>query len=228
MVKALLPQLKAGRVIRGYMGVVVQDLSPELRQGLGLQATRGALVSEVNPNSPAARAGLQPGDVITSFDRKPVASATQMSRDIATLPPRSVHPLAFSRGEMSLHGQVALEEKPAPGDGRPTGSGDAATEAPAPRSRIGIAMQDVSPGDAQELGLPPAHAVVIVRVEPGSSADDAGLQPGDAILQVGRTPMASARQVAVALKRARPGSQLVLRVQRKEAALFVSLPVPVG
>jgi serine protease Do len=225
MFKVLLPQLKHGKVVRGYMGVVIQDLTPELAQGLGIRASKGALVAQVVPGSPSDLAGLKIGDVIVSFDARPIDSAAELSRRIAITPPHVSATLGTQRGDVprELHINFGVQPTTAEDAQELIGAKQQLPRAPA---HVGIALQDLTPNDARELGMPAQRMVLVVRVEPGSPAEDAGLHAGDAILQVGRAPVASANQAATALKAVKPGSRVLLRVQRGEGAQFLSLAVP--
>ena len=225
MVKTLLPQLEKGKVTRGYMGVVIQDLTPELAQGLKLRAEKGALVASVAPNSPAAKAGLQVGDVIVSYGGKPIDSAAELSRKIAVTPPGAQAQLGLDRANKMNSVDLTLGTQP-----RKLGEHPKA-QTPKPQksqSKVGIALQDLSPQDAVDLGLPPKRAVLVVRVDPGSPADEAGLRPGDTLLSVGKTAVQDARQAASLLKKERAGAHVLLRIQRGQGAEFVPLTIPGG
>jgi len=222
LVRALLPQLERGKVVRGYMGVVIQDLTPELAQGLHLGAkASGALVATVAPGGPAAKAGLQVGDVIVGLDGEPVDGAARLSRRIAVAAPGTRATLSVDRAGRRLQQHIVLGTQPHPPE--PAAAAPKVAKGP---SQIGVALQDASAQEAQQLGLPPVRAVVVVRVDPGSPADQAGLRAGDALLDVGRTPVTDAHQATSMLNAAKRKRQVVIRVQRGEAAQFLSLTVP--
>jgi serine protease Do len=223
MVKTLLPQLQRGKVLRGYVGVVIQDLTPELAHGLGLSAQKGALVASVAQGSPAAKAGVQVGDVVVGVGDEPLESAAELSRRIASSPPGGQLHLRVDRNNKMEQLALTLGTQPP----RPSDKDHPVAKAP-PKSpsKVGVALQDLSPQDAAELGLPPQRAVLVVRVDPGSPADEAELRPGDVLLSVGKQNLTSAKQAASLLKQVKPGAQVLLRVQRGDGAEFLSLNVP--
>ena len=224
LVKSLIPQLERGKVVRGYVGVVIQDLTPELAKGLQLSADHGALVASVAPNGPAAKAGVHEGDVVVSADGQPVKTASELSRKIAVTPPGQRLSLGVDRNNQVHDLALTLGTQP-----QKAGEKDDAQAAQQPAhapSRVGVSIQDLPPRDAKELGLPTQQSVLIVRVDPGSPADDAGLRPGDVLLSVNRTPITSARQAAQLLKELKGGSHALLRVQREQSAEFLTMEVP--
>ena len=224
LVKSLIPQLEKGKVVRGYVGVVIQDLTPALSKGLELKADHGALVASVAPNGPAAKAGVQVGDVVVTADGAPLKTAAELSRKIAVTPPGQKLTLGVDRNNQVHDLPLTLGTQPQKPEAK-----DEAQAAHAPShapSRVGVAIQDLPAHDAKELGLPAQPSVLIVRVDPGSPADDAGLRPGDVLLSVNRAPITSARQAAQLLKELKGGSHALLRVQREQSAEFLTMEVP--
>ena len=216
LVKSLLPQLeKQGRVVRGYLGVGIQEITPELQTALGLTAEQGALVASVDPEGPAAGADLRPGDVIVALDGQPVKKPSELSRDVALLPPGRQVTLRVLRDGKTRDVQVKLGERPS----RDLLDEDEEPGGPA-EGTLGLSLRPVPP--ELRRGGGPAGALV-AGVEPGSRAERAGLQPGDRILEVNRKPVEGPEDVARGVK-AGGNRAILLRVERGGSALFLVVP----
>jgi len=177
MAKGLLPQLKKGKVVYGYIGVYIQDITPELAASFGLKEAKGVLVSDVTPDSPAKKAGMNKGDVILEYDGKQVEEKGQLTKMVGRTPIGKKVKLVVLRDKEQKTLWVTigeLSEKQA----------TAAAPKPEETDRWGIKVQDISPDMAAHLGLPSNAGVVIAEVEPGSPADEENLQPGDVIIEV--------------------------------------------
>jgi serine protease Do len=214
MARQVMDQLVTrGRVTRGYLGVAVQDVTPAVARGLGLGEARGLLVADVVPDGPAARAGVQRGDVIAAVDGKPVEDAGHFRNLVAGTPPGARLRLSLLRGGREQAVEVAVGEAPerppgaTPVRGSP-GPGPAAT--PAPRQPPGLAVADLTPDVARRLGLPPEPGALVTDVLPGGPAAEAGLRPGDVVQEVNRQPVRSAGDFARAVEQAGDGGLVVL------------------
>jgi serine protease Do len=189
----ILPQLKTrGKVSRGYMGVELKDMDPDLQRSLKLSRSRGALVQDVTTGSPADRAGLRTYDLIVQVEDVRVDSNDQLIRRVSALTPGSVVRLGVLRDGRPVNVTVKLGERP-PNLGR---SVDRTWE-PAPpagtASPIGLVVRDLDPGQRKRYGLPSDQAGVLVsRVEPMSPAYDGGIERGAVVLEINRRPVASA------------------------------------
>jgi serine protease Do len=177
MAKGLLPQLKKGKVVYGYLGVYIQDITPELATSFGLKEAKGVLVSDVTADSPAKKAGVNKGDVILEYDGKQVEEKGQLTKmvgrtaigkkvKLVVLRDKEQKTLWVTIGELSEKQATAAAPKPEETD------------------RWGIKVQDISPDMAAHLGLPSNAGVVIAEVEPGSPAEEENLQPGDVIIEI--------------------------------------------
>jgi serine protease Do len=175
--------VKNGKVVRGYMGVMIQPVTPEIAKAFNLGDARGSLVGEVTPDSPAAKAGLKQGDVITELNGVRADDSRDLRLKISQLAPGSSANLKILRDgnprDITITLGEAPNEKTTAENGKPEGD-----------SRFGLSVDSLTPQLARELQLPAnASGVVVTAVENGSRADDAGLRRGDVIQQVDRRPV---------------------------------------
>ena len=213
--KPLIPQMVAtGGVTRGYLGVSIQSITPELAEAMALSGTRGALVGEVKPDSPAAQAGLQTGDVITAFDGRPVASArdlpgmvaeTAVGRDVSLTVQRQGEAIELGVTVGKLHSETA-QAAPSPESGR---------------RQLGLQLRDRLAGSDGADEPAPGGGVLVSRVQPGSPAAASGIRGGDVILQVDRQPVGSVAQVKQVLTESDDDAPVVLLVKRGEGSFYV-------
>ena len=222
LVKVLVPQLEqTGTVARGWLGVAIQDMSPELARSLSLDRVRGALIAEVVPGSPAEKAGLKPGDVVLSVDGKSIESYNQLSRTIALFPPGSRLRLQVLRDGKENAIEVAVAEREedtvlASGRKAPRG-GEAVSDV------LGLELGKVTPEVARSLGLRAPEGVLVTQVKQGGPADGAGVANGDVILEVNRRRVRTLQEYAEASRSIRPGDMVLLRIQRGDSAVYVAL-----
>jgi serine protease Do len=231
LAKQALPQLREkGKVARGYLGVSVSDLSADLAQGFGLPATqKGAVVQQVQPKTPAGKAGVQPGDVVVALNGKAVDGSGQLTRGISAIPPGGKAALSILRDGKKKEIAVTVGTRPdeeslargeAPEGGEEPGEGPA-TEAKPRDVKLGVKLAPLSPEIARELKAEGETGVVVAEVVSDSPADRAGLQRGDLILQVNKEKVSKPSQVVDAVSRMKAGQVVVLRVKRGGAALYV-------
>ena len=218
--RPVVEELRArGRVERGWIGVAVQPLTPEIALGLGLQATQdGALVAQVEPGSPAAIGGLRQGDVVVGVDGKPVNRLRELPRTIAATKPGASATLDILRRGAAM--QVTLRVGATPQAER------AAADEPA-----GLAFAPLTAELRARLDLPAeARGAAIAQVREGSVAQRAGLAPGDLVVEVGGEKVESPEQAAraIAAARARHAASVLLLVDRHGAERYVALRLPHG
>jgi serine protease Do len=216
-------QLKAtGKVSRGQIGVNVQQIGTDDARGLGLPDTRGALIVNIAPGSAAEKAGLEPGDVIRSFNGAAINDSSELPPLVGTLPPGSRAKLTVLREGKPRDFDITLTQldegvanaMPGPGKRSPAAAGAS--------NALGLVGQALDPNDRKQLGLKPGEGVGIARVE-GLAARNAGLQPGDVVLSIGRTPVASPAALDRELERVKAGQTVMLRVRRGNATQFVAV-----
>lgn len=212
-----------GRVERGQLGVEVGALTPESAKGFNLPDTRGALVNNVRPGSPAEKAGLEPGDVIRAVNGTPIEDSSDLPPVIGAMAPGTTAKLSILRGGKTIERNVTLsrldENAQAAGPRR-----GPAPEAPATGkgNALGLIGQDLAADERRELALRPGEGVSIARVE-GRAARAAGLRPGDIVLRVGTTPVGSASALARELARVENGRTVMLLVRRGGATQFLAV-----
>jgi serine protease Do len=210
MAKKLIPQLLAsGHVTRGWLGVVIQDLSPELAQKFEIEDNEGALVNEVAAGGPAQQAGLRRGDVIVEFEGEKIGSWNQLPRVVAGTPVgEEVTVVVVRAGERKKIG-VTLGELPR----------TPFTPASAPASsELGLHLQPLSAEIAERLEIDGSRGALVSQVEPGSPAEDAGLKRGDVILEVNQSSIGSPEDVRDQVGKG--DSSVLFLVQRGDRTQF--------
>ena len=221
-VRQIVAQLEEnGHVTRGYLGVEAQGVSSTMSKALRLAATDGALVATVEPDSPAAHSGLQVGDVIQAVNGHRIADPRALAVEVAQVHPGSSATLDILRDGKVKH--VDVDVAALPGETR---------EASAPEQGrgLGLALSPLSPDMRGQLDLPDRiRGAVIARVMPGSPADQAGLQPGDVVLGVGATQVASPEEAAKAIRAAiSDGHPAALRVLHDGRVGYVAVGATEG
>jgi serine protease Do len=221
-VKDIVADLReTGSVERGYLGVSIQDLDEELARSLRLDGTDGALVAEVVDGSPAARGGVQAGDVITRFNDREVDSTRTLTRAVAAATPNTAAKVTVWRDGRSRELTVELGEAPneaVAATGRGGASGDAS-------AAVGLALRTLTDAERATLGIPrDVNGVVVTAVEPGSAAAEKGLRPGDVITRVNDQAVSTVADATAALNAARQGDgTALLLVRRGSSQQFVAL-----
>jgi serine protease Do len=226
VVKQILPQLKqSGRVARGFLGVSPQAITADMADSLGLKSTKGALIADVVKDSPAEKGGLKPGDVVVALNGKPVSDNNQLTRDVGVIPPGTTVKLDIVREGKQRAVEVKLAERPDEKDqgGRTPSKGGQEKEQ---GDLLGLSVQDVTPQLARQSQVDPAtKGAVVVDVAPDSPAADAGLEPGDVVLEVNRRAVASAAEYKSAVKGVKKGDTALVRVRRGQATQYVPVRV---
>ncbi len=190
-----------GRVIRGYLGVTIQDIDDDIAMALGLDSKKGALVASVVPSSPADDAGIRRGDVIIAVDDEPINDVEELRTKIANTEPGTKVKIKIIRNGKIITKRVKLGELP----------GEGQTETFAGGNNLGLTVKPLSPSDARRLGYDGDEGVLVTDVKPGSIADRAGVQPDDVLLEVNQIPIESPSDLAAALN----------QIKRDGVALFV-------
>jgi len=182
MAKGIIDQLKTkGEVTRGWLGVGIQDLNPELREYYGLKGDKGVLIAQIFPGDPAEKAGLKSGDVILTVNGREVNSSRELSRTIAEAPVGKEVTLDVMRKGKSQDFQVELSRRKDPGTGEIGGKNEG-------KDDFGLSVSNIPSDTAQQFNLRNTEGVLVVGVQPDSAADKAGIQQGDIIREINREP----------------------------------------
>jgi serine protease Do len=223
MAKRVMDELVAkGQVVRGYVGVTLQPINENMAQALKLKSTDGALVADVVPDGPADRAGIKRGDVVVAVNGTAVKDNTQVRNLVAEGQPGKSVSLGLLRDGTRLERTVTLAERPRErGDQTPQGErpGDASQQ------KLGLAVQDLTPDIAQQLGYKNETGALVAEVVPGSPADDAGLETGDLVQEVNRIPVRTARDFERLVRGLRAGDAVALLIRRGQGTVFLSLKI---
>ena len=215
LAKSVMEQLKEhGRVVRGWLGVESQEVTPDLAKSFGLAAPTGALVAGVQKDGPASKAGIQRGDIIIKFDGQTVHDEHELPELVAQTALGKTVPVEVIRDgkHLTLSARIAeLKDQQIA----------SAADTESPGSSWGVQVQDLTPEIAQQLGIQRSKGVVIRQVRPDSVASDAGLQAGDVILEVDHKKVDSADDFAAFARDAQKQKKsALLLVQRGNATLY--------
>ena len=216
LAKNILDQLReTGRVERGWLGVGIQDVTPDLASSLDLRDASGALVASIAPGGPASRAGLERGDVIVEFEGKTIAESHQLPALVAESRVGSTARLTVVRAGERRDLEVTIARLPDAPERRLSSADRQGSES----ERWGLAVTDITPQLARGRGLARDRGVVVTGVDPDGPAAEAGLQPGDILREVDRAPVESTSDLQKALS-AQAGDSHLLLVQRGDATRF--------
>lgn len=223
MAREVVDQLiSQGEVVRGYMGVWLQDITEELSEALDLESSKGALVSDIVDDGPAAQAGIQRGDVIVKYNGQNIENGTQLKNLVAqTDPGTSVKVVVIRNGEEKELTMKLGERQEEEENTREQSEREGASS-----QKIGLDVQTLSPNIAQQLGYENESGVVVTSVVSGGPAARAGLQRGDLIKEVDRKPVRTENDFEEAVRNLEGGDVVALLVRRDQNTFFATLTIP--
>jgi serine protease Do len=222
MIQTMLPTLtKGGRIARGLLGVGIQDLNDDLAKQFALTGTSGALVTSVSPDSAAEKAGIKVGDVIIRFNGKEIQNIRDLRNRVGGTAPGTKAKLDVMRGGKEL--ALAITVGAVSADA--ANSEEASEGTPEQATKLGLSFQTLTPELAQRFGLSDKAGVLISAVDPGSPAAQVGLQEGDLVVEVNHKPVTKAGDFQSAVAASRKDGKVLMLVKRKNASLFVLLPL---
>jgi serine protease Do len=211
--------VKNGKVERGFLGVMIQDLTPDLANAFKLDRTTGALVGDVTPGSPADKAGLKSGDVIVAMNGQPIADATQLKLRVAEAGPSTNVQFTINRNGETQTIDASLGQLP--GEKLAKAKFDRSTARK--ESLAGVGVADLDRNTREQLNVPDeVKGAVITEVEPDSAAYEAGLRAGDVITELNRKPVINAQE-AVAVSQNPTGNQTLVKVWSKGGSHYVTV-----
>jgi serine protease Do len=226
MIRAVEQQLaQNGKVVRGYVGVGIEKMTPTLAKALRLPTDSGALLASIEAGSPAARAGLEPGDLIESVNGQKIADPRDLAMTVASVAPGQDANFRILRDGQDRDVTVHVGEMPA------EKTAQAHEAAPAGHGQLGLALGSLTPDEREQLSVPDGTKGAVVRaVKPGSPADQAGIQAGDVIVGVGTRKVASPDDATRAIDEALTGKDrsVALRVLRDGNIGYVGVTASEG
>jgi serine protease Do len=230
LAKMFLPQLKAGgKVVRGYVGVSLSELTPDLAVAFGLPAgTKGALIQQVLPKTPAEKAGLEAGDVVTSLDGRPVESSAGLTRSVALVPPGQSLKLGLVRQGAAKTVTLTVAQRPEveASIGREDWEEGEAVAEGSKSPKLGFKVAALNPEATRELKLPPGTTgVVVTDLVEGGPAEQAGVARGDLILEVNRQAVSKPGDLVGLVAKLKDGDMALLRIRRGPNHAYVAVPV---
>ncbi len=205
-----------GRVTRGWLGVSIQPLTQELAKSFNAKDTKGVLISDVIADSPAAKAGLKPGDILVEFDGKKVEAPADLQRTVGLAKPGQEARMKVWRDQGEKTVDVKIGEAPDDKEARREPSGRATP------SRLGLDVRPLTPELARQMNLKSTEGVIVAKVDDGSAAAEAGVQRGDVIREINRQRVRSMADYERLVKDVKEGDRLTVLLQRGPMSLYVA------
>lgn len=220
MAKAIQEQLlKHGKVTRGWLGVVIQDVTKELAKSFELKTTKGVLISEVSDESPAQEGGIKQGDVITRLNGSEIKDVSALRNKVALILPGTKVTVELIRDGKTKKLTITIGEQPEDFAKKPGSQDDGLLK------KMGLSLQDLTPDLAKQFNYKEDQGVLIADVEPESPAGMAGLKAGQLIEEINKKRVRNLEQLQTALDELNNSDQVLLRVRTGEYSQYVVLQV---
>jgi serine protease Do len=229
MARKIYTELQAkGRVTRGWLGVSIQPLTPELAKSFGAKDTKGVLLSEVIADSPAAKSGLKQGDILTEFDGKRVEAPADLQRSVGLSSPGQSAKAKVWRDHGEKTVDIKVGEAPEEREAQQRGGGGGSGGSGRAVGMLGVDVEPITPAIATQLNLRSTEGVIVRRVEDGSPAADAGVQRGDVIREINRQRVRTAGDYERLTKDVKDGDRITMLLQRGQYSQYVAFTVGRG
>jgi serine protease Do len=210
--------VKTGKVTRGWLGIHIQGLTPELAKSFNLPSDKGVLVADVDPNGPAAKAGLKSGDVIVSYNGQAVETPQGLTLAVASSRVGVPSKVDVVRNGQRLSLQVSIGERPS----EETAEKQPGTTPQDDQGKLGLGVQNVTPEAARQMGLSSDKGVLVTEVRPGSPAEEGGVRPGDVIVGINHKPVSGVADLQGVVRNLESGATVLLKVEREGQPLFLA------
>jgi serine protease Do len=215
LAKSITTQLKEkGKVVRGWIGVTIQAVTPDLAKSFGMKEAKGALVGNVVKDGPAEKGGIKTGDIIVSFDGKSVKTSNDLPRLVAEATVGKTVEVTVIRESKEVHVSIKVEEMT---------EARMATQSSEPVHSFGMKVDNITPQLRQQFGTVEKSGVIVVDVEEGSLAANSGIQQGDVIKEVNRKSVKNITDYNQAMERTGKGQPLLMLLKRGKQTFFVSM-----
>ena len=217
MVKDLLPQLKKGKVVRGWLGIMIQEITPDLESSLGLKSEKGALVSDVTKDSPADKAGIERGDVIIALNGKEIKEMNDLPYMVARTPVGTIVKIKIIRNGKEIIKEAKIAESKE--DTTTVKENNGKPETP----QLGMSLMENSRQYERQYNLPDFRGLIVTGVTPGGLAAQAGIQTGDIILELDRKPIKSMNDFMNRISKYKTGQTMLLLVEGQSGTFYVTI-----
>ena len=217
--KDVTSQLKdKGKVVRGWIGVSIQSVTPEIAESFGMKEPKGALVSDVVPGGPAEKSGIKRGDIILAFNGKTVRTSSELPFIVAQTSIGKTAEVTVLRGGKEMGLKVTVEELTEQ-------RAAASSQMESPETNLGMQIAPITPEIQNELGIRDKAGLVVINVAPGSPADDGGIQPGDILKEINHRPVKSVSDYNDALGKTERNKPILLLMKRGGQTFYVSIKI---
>ena len=222
--------IDSGHVVRGFLGVEIQEIGPELAQALGVNKKEGVLISRVGPNSPAAHSGIQRGDVVLSFNDKPMSTPNELRNVVASVKPGSKVPAIVLRDGKKVTLRVEVGEQPTDMRTAIRGGEQGGSTTPGKpendEALLGMQLETLTAERGSRLGYSGMQGVLVTDVSEEGPAADAGLRQGMLIVEANRTPVRNVKEFRKVVSNTKGGQHLLLLVYMGDSSRYLGIKKP--
>lgn len=220
MVSHVVDQIRTnGKAVHGWLGVMIQPVTPEIAEGMKISEPKGALVADVSPGSPADKAGIKRGDVIVALNGKTVDTVSELTNSVGVVEPGTKENLKVVRDGVERDVSVKIGELP---ENLAVGEENSQQ---ASEDKLGLVVQGITPQIANRLNLDESKGVIVTNVSPGSIAQEAGFRPGDVIVEINKKPVESMNDYNKALTKLEKGQSTLFLVKRGPNTIYLAMKI---